>query len=361
MTKLRKKYKIKMLIIKLSIIMIINMNMKYIYPMLGGLIIAAAICQDDLFILLQPDPEPTEFSEPLAVVADDSEEDETKSLLSLDENSACDQVSTATLVVKNLASRTANEIVKPVVIDKKDEIVKKEPAEVKLKSLDKRNVTVINGKAYPGLEDELIACIAYVENYFPSSYFCGARWTIGYGTTGYTNGKSVRPNQSISKEEAKDCVKYHLRNYVFPVIEQSVERELSQNEMLATCLFIYNIGGGNFTKGGRQCAFLRALNANEAPEKCARKMTEFNRSAGKRLSGLLKRRWVEGALFCGHISVEEILQLEPAGFYNTRALTDYYVSSRPDRDGFYSYRFDQDSVERFLDLNRGEHSVADII
>lgn len=92
----------------------------------------------------------------------------------------------------------------------------------------------------------MIACIAYVENYFPTSYFCGARWTIGYGTTGYADGKKVLPNQRISKKEAQNCVRHHLRSYVFPVIDQYVERELSEGEMLATCLFIYNIGGGNF-------------------------------------------------------------------------------------------------------------------
>lgn len=139
------------------------------------------------------------------------------------------------------------------------------------------------------------------------------------------------------QKEAQNCVRHHLRSYVFPVIDQYVERELSEGEMLATCLFIYNIGGGNFAnqKGiGRSCAFLKALNDNKSSQECARKMTEFYRSAGKKVDGLLKRRWVEGAIFCGYLTAEDILQLEPAGFYNSRSLNDYYVSSRPDRDGF---------------------------
>lgn len=340
----------------LIILKIIKKMKKYLFYALGTLIVLACICQDDIFVLLQPAPKNEKQStETTTVPADTAALAADFAITETEQVPACDKalpepvkIAEKITVKNNLAVHT-------------------ETVEKKLPSnrTDRSQVVSLNGKTYHGLEDRLIACIAYVENYFPTSYFCGARWTIGYGTTGYANGKKVLPGQKISKREARECVRQHLRSHVFPVVDQYVERELSEEEMLATCLFVYNIGGGNFAgkKGnGRPCAFLKALNDNESPQECARKMTEFYRSAGKKVNGLLKRRWVEGALFCGYLTAEDILQLEPAGFYNSRSLNDYYTSSRPDRDGFYSYRFDRDTVKRFLDQNRGtDKRVIDII
>lgn len=327
----------------------------YLYA-LGTLIMLACICQDDIFVLLQPAPANEQKSAATAIVPADTAVVDTNIVeMTKETMSAYDRALPEPVKIAEKIT------VKNHIVINNDTAVKKVPQNV----FDRSETVSLNGKTYRGLEDELIACIAYVENYFPTSYFCGARWTIGYGTTGYADGKKVLPNQRISKKEAQNCVRHHLRSYVFPVIDQYVERELSEGEMLATCLFIYNIGGGNFAnqKGiGRSCAFLKALNDNKSSQECARKMTEFYRSAGKKVDGLLKRRWVEGAIFCGYLTAEDILQLEPAGFYNSRSLNDYYVSSRPDRDGFYSYRFDQDTVQRFLDQNRGTNKrVIDII
>lgn len=335
--------------------------MKYLYYVLGVLIVLICICQDDIFILFQSMPQNQKQLAENTVISVDSV-DAAEVVVLTEEVSACDQgLPEAVNIAEKAAKKMAEET--EVVINKKS--VEPACSQPDSRLFDRTEAVRLNGKTYQGLEDELIACIAYVENYFPTSYFCGAKWTIGYGTTGYTNGRKVSPGQSISKETAQDCVRHHLRSYVFPVIDQYVDRELSENEMLATCLFIYNIGGGNFANkrgNGRPSAFLKALNDNESSEECARKMTEFYRSAGKKVDGLLKRRWVEGAIFCGYLTAEDILQLEPAGFYNSRNLTDYYMSSRPDRDGFYSYKFDQDTVDRFLDQNRGSNRrVIDII
>lgn len=341
-----------MFITILLIIKIIN-KMKYLYA-LGALIVLACICQDDIFVLFQPAPANEQKLVAVAVSKDTAAVD-TNIVKMIAEETAYDRALPEPVKIAEKIT-----VKNPIVINN-DTTVKKIPQ----KTFDRSQTVNLNGKTYQGLEDELIACIAYVENYFPTSYFCGAKWTIGYGTTGYTNGRRVLPDQRITKKEARACVRHHLRSYVFPIIDQHVERELSEGEMLATCLFIYNIGGGNFAnkKGnGRPCAFLKALNDNESPQECARKMTEFYRSAGKKVDGLLKRRWVEGAIFCGYLTAEDILQLEPAGFYNSRSLKDYYVSNRPDKDGFYSYKFDQVTVDRFLDNNQGTNKrVLDII
>ncbi len=328
----------------------------YLLYALGMLTVLVCICQDDILVFFKSasadEHKPatmTTVTADVAVVNANTVQTTTEATLAYD-CALPEPVETAEKIT-----------IKKAIISNNDNTVIKMPKN----TFDRSQTVRLNGMVYQSLEDKLIACIAYLENYFPNSYFCGARWTIGYGTTGYTNGRRVASNESISKEEAQTCVRHHLRSYVFPIIDKYVERELSEEEMLATCLFIYNIGGGNFAdkKGsGRPCAFLQALNDNESPRESARKMTEFYRSAGKKADGLLKRRWIEGAIFCGYLTVDDILQLEPAGFYNSSSLNDYYMSSHPDRDGFYSYRFDQDTLNRFLNENQGTNKrVVDII
>lgn len=339
MTKFYKKIIIKRLTIKLVIIFK-KMRQKIIYG-LCALIVAAIICQDDILVLL-----PSASSERIVkeeTVAPTGRKKTAASKVETTEIAACDQ---GTVYIDE-------------VIDVVCEPVKKNNRRTN-KQYSRSEVVRLNGKTYQKLEDKLLACVAYVENYSPQSYFCGAKWTIGYGSTGYANGERVYPGQTITQEEAKACVRAHFRRYVFPIIDKYVERELNENEMLATCLFIYNIGGGNFTKDGGSCAFLTALNNNADAEECARKMTEFYRSAGKKSSGLLKRRWVEGALFCGYITAEDIMELTPAGFYNAD-LSEYYASRNQDKDGFYSYNLSEETVNRFLEKNKGTRSVSDII
>lgn len=331
------------------------MNKSYIFYGVCALIVLMCICQDDILILFQ-----------------DTELNEGKL-----KNAAIAQVDTVTTAVpltaktESLSVTTLKDTVNPVqnvpqtFSDVETPVKKPVQETVNPEHFGDRLQTVtLNGKSYPGLEEEVLACIAYVENFSDTAYFCGAKWTIGYGTTAYPDGSSVSPGQRITRKYALECVRRHLRRYVFPVIETSVEKQLSQNEMIATCLFVYNIGGGNFTnrKGMGPCAFLNALNNNESAEECARKMTECRYAAGNVAEGLLKRRWVEGAIFCGYLTPTEILLLNPAGFYNVRGLNEYYTGYRPDRDGLYSFRYDQDTVENFLDRNRGNcKRVKDII
>lgn len=322
------------------------MKQKILYG-LGALIIVAAICQNEIFILLQSMPEEVKESVKTVALLEDRQ---VRNMEAYDAAAPEQEKVEPIRVVAKVETPTK----------KTEKKTKTEAAPIADKKFKRSEIVKLNGKTYQGLEDELLACVAFVENYSATSYYCGARWTIGYGTTGYANGERVQPGQHISQEEAKACVRAHFRNYVFPVIDEYVERELSENEMLATCLFIYNIGGGNFTKNG-SCAFLTAINNNATPEECARKMTQFYRSAGKKSNGLLKRRWVEGALFCGYITAEDIKNLTPGGFYNAD-LSEYYASMSLDRDGFYSYKLDDETVNRFLEKNRGyDLSVVDII
>ena len=214
-----------------------------------------------------------------------------------------------------------------------------------------------NQDFYLGLEDELIICLAYVEDYKPTSYFCGKRWTIGYGSTIYADGTRVKSNEKIDMLSAQKCVRAHLRKHVFPYIDQYVKRPLTRQEIIGTSMFIYNVGPGNF----KNSDFLKALNNGVAPFECSRRMTEFTKSAGKVAKGLLKREWVQSAIYCGYITPYDLLELKPAGFYNY-SVEHFYKTPTRLRDGYYKYDFSQQKLQDFLKDNRASSKrVIDII
>lgn len=214
-----------------------------------------------------------------------------------------------------------------------------------------------NEEFYLGLEDELIICLAYVEDYKSSSYFCGKRWTIGYGSTIYADGTRVKSGETIDMLSAQKCVRAHLRKHVFPYIDQYVKRPLTRQEIIGTSMFIYNVGPGNF----KNSAFLKAINNGITPFECSRRMTEFTKSAGKVAKGLLKREWVQSAIYCGYITPYDLLELKPAGFYNYR-VEDFYKTSGRLQDGYYKYNFSKQKLQEFLHDNQSSSKrVIDII
>lgn len=222
---------------------------------------------------------------------------------------------------------------------------------------DGKEFSLYDKETLSEIEDEIIICLAYVENFSPRSYFCGSKWTIGYGSTFYADGQPVQCNQSITMFDAQECTRAHLRKYVFPCIDKYVKKTLNRQEIIGTSMFIYNIGSGNFKKS----AFLRAVNAGKTPQECVRRMTEFTKSAGRTAPGLLKREWVQGAIYCGWITPRDLLELTPCGFYNC-GLSEFHGCTTRSWDGFYNIGYSEDEVKKFLQKNRGrEYRVIDII
>ena len=214
-------------------------------------------------------------------------------------------------------------------------------------------VTPQDEEIYLNLEDELLICIAYVEDYSSTAYFCGARWTIGYGLTYYPNNSSVKRHDTIDKLTAQKYTKYHLRKRVFPYVNKYIKRKLTRQELIGTCMFVYNIGSGNFKKS----AFLKAVNNGLSPLQCARRMTEFTKSAGRFAPGLVKRSWIQAAIYCDYLSPYDLLDLKPAGFYNESV--SYFTLGRA-QDGYYNYNFSK--LQGFLKKNKClSHSVFDIL
>lgn len=122
-----------------------------------------------------------------------------------------------------------------------------------------------------------------------SAYKCPADvWTIGYGTTA-----GVKPGQTITKERAEELLREDVARFD-GYIEALVRVPLTQGQWDALSSFVYNLGPGALEKS----TLLRLLNAGDYSGAAA----QFDRwvyASGKKLSGLVKRRAAERALFEG--------------------------------------------------------------
>ena len=204
------------------------------------------------------------------------------------------------------------------------------------------------------------------------NYHCGARWTTWYGVTTTPEGKLLKRGQRISKATAKEWAFEHLRKNVYPFLKY-FSHKLSDEQIIGICLFVYNVGGealtgysadGEYVK--EPCEFFKAVNNGLAPEECVNKMTEYRKSAGKRANGLLKRHWVQGAAYLGILTANNIGDLEPRKFYQTKNFGNYYWVDKErqpvaDDNGFYKLRYDDATVNTFFNMNEGNDVTVNSI
>lgn len=150
-----------------------------------------------------------------------------------------------------------------------------------------------------------------------TAYLCPSNvWTIGYG---HTNG--VYQGQTITKEQAEqylkeDIVKYE--NYV-----NNTGLVLNQNQFDALVSFTYNCGSGN----------LKKLIANRSLSEIADAILLYNKSNGKTLSGLVRRREAERKLFLTPVNTnEQVSDNEPIAESEDNIMVPVYTYSKA-KDG----------------------------
>ena len=142
--------------------------------------------------------------------------------------------------------------------------------------------------------ENCINLIEQFEGFSDKPYLCPAGvWTIGYGSTRYENGVSVKStDKPITKKRARELVYAMLAREFEPAVNKYVTVKLNQNQFDALVDFAYNLGSQNL----RTSTLLKKLNAGDY-EGAA---TEFNKwiyANGKKLPGLVKRRKAEQCLF----------------------------------------------------------------
>lgn len=118
------------------------------------------------------------------------------------------------------------------------------------------------------------------------AYQCSAGvWTIGYGHTA-----RVKQGQTITQAQAEEYLKQDCRkfeNYVNNKAYVPVTAQLNQYQFDALVSFAFNCGQGN----------LKTLCKGRSTAQIAAALPKYNKAAGKVLSGLVRRRAAEQALF----------------------------------------------------------------
>ncbi|XP_066934062.1 lysozyme RrrD-like [Clytia hemisphaerica] len=111
-------------------------------------------------------------------------------------------------------------------------------------------------------------------------------WTIGYGHT-----KGVRAGQTITAEQAELFLRQDVRSAENDV-EKSVKVWINQNQYDALVSWTFNLGGTNL----RKSTMLKKLNAGDF-DRVPCEMIRWVYAGGKKLPGLVKRRYAEATLF----------------------------------------------------------------
>lgn len=131
------------------------------------------------------------------------------------------------------------------------------------------------------------------EGFSSVAYLCPAKIpTIGYGNTFWEDGRKVKLGEQILKTNALELLELvankDFADKIFPLIKVKV----SQNKFDAMVSLAYNIGVGNFSKS----TLLKKVNSGDF-DGASNEFLKWNKSGGKELLGLTKRRQREYEMF----------------------------------------------------------------
>lgn len=122
---------------------------------------------------------------------------------------------------------------------------------------------------------------------YPDPGTGGAPWTIFWGHT----GPEVHEGMTGTQDEADATL---LRDMASSeaAVRAAVKIELSKDEFIALCDFVYNCGAGNFDHS----TLLKLLNEGDV-DNAALEFAKWDMGGGHVLGGLVKRRSAETAEF----------------------------------------------------------------
>ena len=134
--------------------------------------------------------------------------------------------------------------------------------------------------------------IASFEGLELTAYLCPAKvWTIGLGTTVYSNGQPVKKGDTCTKEQALQYKAHDLRRFE-NCVNSAVKVSINQNQFDALVSLAYNIGEKAFSNS----TLVKKLNTGDY-QGAADQFSAWNKSKGKVLNGLVNRRAAERTLF----------------------------------------------------------------
>lgn len=121
------------------------------------------------------------------------------------------------------------------------------------------------------------------------AYRCpGGVWTIGYGHT-----KGVKEGQKIDKETASRLLAEDIEYFEAFLDKESYAEDITQGQWDALVDFLFNLGIGNFLSSTLRKKILKDIDEPTIPDE----FRKWNKSKGKVLPGLVKRREWEAQMY----------------------------------------------------------------
>lgn len=139
-----------------------------------------------------------------------------------------------------------------------------------------------------------ISLIKEFEGFDSKAYKCCAGvWTIGYGATYYMDGTPVKEGDTITKEEAEKLLNEMSEEKYGVYVDKYVTSDINQYQRDALISFAYNCGNANL----KSSTLLKKININPNDKTIRNEFLKWNKSGGKVIAGLTRRREAEADLY----------------------------------------------------------------
>lgn len=126
---------------------------------------------------------------------------------------------------------------------------------------------------------------------YPDPGTGGEPYTIAYGWTGKVDGKSIKPGMKIDVVTADRLLRTGVVSFD-QAVSKMLKVSVTQNQYDALVSLAYNIG----TRALSSSTLMKKLNSGDV-KGAADEFLRWNKSGGKVLNGLTRRREAERALF----------------------------------------------------------------
>lgn len=167
-------------------------------------------------------------------------------------------------------------------------------ANTKTFNMNSYSTTIVKDIDTMKVNEEGLTLIKKYEGCKLTAYKCPAGvWTIGYGNTFYEDGTKVKQGDKITKERAEELFRNTVEKKFAEPVRKLIKKYLNDNQFSAIVSFTYNVGIGNL----KSSTLLKKVNANPSDPSIASEFAKWNKSGGKVLAGLTKRRKSESELY----------------------------------------------------------------
>ena len=126
-------------------------------------------------------------------------------------------------------------------------------------------------------------------------------WTIGWGNTSYENGTRVKAGDRLSQYRADDLFKRIVQRFVNDVNFLTKGINLLQHQFDSLVSFAYNVGSDididQIAEGLGDSTLLKLVRSDANNPKIEAEFLKWNKSGGKKLDGLTRRRQAEAHLY----------------------------------------------------------------